>query len=633
MTDQNYAYLLTDETGLLLEIAQDGFFDFNPLTDGIYFIYGLNYVGDLIAEIGSDIFSQALAEGCFELTDANIQVNRISMEVVVDGGQITATTEQTAITFCADAGQDEFVVVQQTNNGLGDEYRFIVTDSDNRLIEIMETDTISFEFSPNGLYIIKGVSYAGTILAETGDNLNMVPFASGNFAFSENEIEVTRTSVDGGVITTLDGQSSIDISTLGEETVALVEVINNRTTEENYAYLLTDETGLLLEIVTDGSFDFNPLTNGTYFIYGLNYVGNLIAETGNNIFSQPLADGCFELSDTNIQINRTSMEVTVDGGQITSSTERNSFRLCVGAGQNEFITVRQNSNGIGDQYTFIVTDSDNQLIEIMETDSTSFESAPDGICYIKGVSYAGIVLAKSGDNLNTIPFASGNFAFSENEIEVTRIRVDGGHLSATTGATEISFCEEDDVSDTLNLVITTTSDKPYALTVIDGEGNLLEIIDGTTVDFSKYSRGFYFVRGVSYTGDVFIELGQDQSLVPFSTGCFNHSNSVQVFWVGTSDNCLTSTNDLDRNQFEMRLSPNPAQEQVTIEFDNPSGSNENGLIEIYNFNGQLVQQQPIQVWSENNRVEVDINAYADGIYLAKIQLGNYWGYQKFVKGN
>ena len=111
------------------------------------------------------------------------------------------------------------------------------------------------------------------------------------------------------------------------------------------------------------------------------------------------------------------------------------------------------------------------------------------------------------------------------------------------------------------------------------------------------------------------------------------SNSVQVFWVGTSDNCLTSTNDLDRNQFEMRLSPNPAQEQVTIEFDNPSGSNENGLIEIYNFNGQLVQQQPIQVWSENNRVEVDINAYADGIYLAKIQLGNYWGYQKFVKGN
>jgi len=601
-TEGNYTYLLTDEANLVLDMIADGAFDFNPLMSGTYFIYGLNYVGDLTVQIGEDIYSQPLTDGCFELSDATIEVNRILMEVIVDGGQITSATEQAAITLCVGAGQDDFISVQQINNGLGDQYRFIITDIDNQLIEILETDSIS-------------------------------PFASGNFAFSENAIEVTRTGVDGGVISTLDGQSIIEISTLGEETADIIEVVNNRMTEGNYTYLLTDERDLVLKIVADGSFDFNPLPDGTYFIYGLNYVGNLIAETGENIYLQALADGCFELSNANIPVNRISEEVTVDGGQITSSTEQTSFRLCVGAGQNEFVRVRQNNNGIGDQYKFIITDADNHLLEIMETDSTSFESAPDGVCFIKGVSYGGVILAKVGDNLNDAPFASGNFAFSENAIEVTRIGVDGGHISATTGETEVSFCEEDDVSDTLQVNITTTSDKPYALTVIDGEGNLLDIIDGKEIDFSKYSRGFYFIRGVSYTGDVFIELGQDQSLIPFSTGCFNHSNSVQVYWVGTSPDCLTSLNDLDQYQFEMRLSPNPAQEKVTIEFDNPSGNNENGLIEIYNLNGQLIYQQPLRVWSEANSVAIDVANYAEGLYMAKIQLGNFWGYQKFVKGN
>lgn len=271
----------------------------------------------------------------------------------------------------------------------------------------------------------------------------------------------------------------------------------------------------------------------------------------------------------------------------------------------------------------------------METDSTSFESAPDGICFIKGVSFAGTILAKVGDDLNTKPFASGNSAFSQNAIEVTRIGVDGGFLSTMTGEVEVAFCEDNNVSNLLHLDFTTSSDKPYALTVIDGEGNLLEIVDGNTVDFSKYPKGFYFIRGVSYTGDIYIELGEDQSQIPFSTGCFNHSNSVQVFWVGTSDNCLISTslNALDAYQFEMQLSPNPALEEIMIEFDNPNSGNEIGMIEIFNMNGQLLQWQPIQVWSDIHREAIDVHPLAEGIYMAKIQLGNYWGYQKFVKGN
>ena len=410
--------------------------------------------------------------------------------------------------------------------------------------------------------------------------------------------------------------------------------MNDIPTAENYAYLLTDAGGIIIETVFQNRFDFNKVGDGRYFIYGLNYSGALTAEIGENMNNHPLSDGCFAVSNSTIEVNRTTLAVTVDGGQIALTNEQLSITLCVGGGRNEFISVQQNSNGIGDQYKFIVTDEDNRLLEIMQTDSTSFESASDGVCFIKGVSYAGTILAKLGDNLDNQPFASGNFAFSNNEIEVTRIGVDGGHLSTTTGEVEVSFCEDDNVSgNVLHLEFTTTSDKPYALTLIDGAGNLLEIIDGSTVDFSKYPKGFYFVRGVSYSGDIFIEVGQDQSLIPFSTGCFNHSNSVQIFWVGTSDNCLTSINDFDQYQFEMRLSPNPAQEYVRIEFDNPTGGSETGLIEIYNLNGQLLHQEPIQAWSEKNTVDIATDSYLDGMYMAKIQLGNYWGYQKFVKSN
>ncbi len=633
ITAEQYVYLLADTAGVILEIVDHNLFNFNTIADGNYFIFGLNYSGTLTAEIGKRLNNHLLADGCFALSNSAVRVNRMTL-VAVDGGQVSLLGGQATADLClGGTASSELTFAHNTTSTA--EYAYVVVDEADKIVEISTENTIDFTNLMCSTCMVGGVSYAGEITAAVGDVFSDIVFSDGVYNISEDQVQVNRIQIDGGEISTAAGQSIIDITTTGDEIAELIEVINNGVESENYAYLLTDTLGLILEVTDQNLFDFNGLTDGSYLIYGLNYAGNLTAEIGRDMDEHPLADGCFALSNSTIQVNRTTLAVTVDGGQIALDNEQLSIRLCVGGGRNEFITAKRNSNGVGDQYKFVITDEDNRLLEIMQTDSTSFESAVDGLCFIKGVSYAGTILAKLGDDLDNQPFASGNYAFSQNEIEVTRIGVDGGHLTTTTGEVEVSFCEDDDVSDVLHLEYTTTSEKPYALTVIDGAGNLLEIVDGTTVDFSKYPKGFYFIRGVSYTGDVYIELGQDQSIIPFSTGCFNHSNSVQIYWVGTSDNCLTTTsvNDFDQYQFEMRLSPNPAQEYVRIEFDNPIGSNESGLIEIYNFNGQLIQQQPIQVWSENNAIAIDINAYLDGIYMAKIQLGNYWGYQKFVKGN
>ena len=634
-TNLSVIYFLMDEAGIVLEVSENGF-EIEQTEVGTCFVGGATYTGNLLIEVGVHAYDQAISDDCYAYSFNVVTIHK-ELEVIIppalDGGQVRVAGTQGLINLCLGDNIPDVVSFSHTTSST-ENYTYVITDEEGVIVKIT-TDTIQdFANLACRSCFIDGVSYTGNIIATVGDDFQNTIFTDGAYVVSENPVQIDLFNVEGGLISTHEDQIEVSVI-VGDELTDIVQLNTNSTADQHYTYLLMNEGGIVIAILTEAEFDFSMVADGSYYISGLSFSGELAITVGDDINSVPLASGCFDLSSTQVQVNKSTKEIEVNGGLIAIPLNAEAIKVCVGAGQNELIPLQHNSDALEASYKFIITDGDNHLLEILADSLANFETAPEGICFIKGVSYSGMILAKTGDNLSTTDFSSGNFAFSENAVQVTRTSVDGGFLSADTGETDLSFCQNDNGQNLLGFDFVTTSDKPYALTVIDSAGILLEIVEDVTIDFSKYDAGFYFIRGVSYSGEIFISAGEDQSQIPFSDECFHHSNSVRVFWEGATESCVvnttTSTNDFEPQQLALQLSPNPALDNILVEFNKIDQGFDKGLLEIYDMKGQLIHQQTIEAWAGDNRVEVKVENYASGIYLTKIQIGNYWGYEKFVK--
>jgi len=73
------------------------------------------------------------------------------------------------------------------------------------------------------------------------------------------------------------------------------------------------------------------------------------------------------------------------------------------------------------------------------------------------------------------------------------------------------------------------------------------------------------------------------------------------------------------------LYPNPANHNITIE--NTSANNNEGLIFIFNLQGQLLMQQPMS----QLKTDIDISGFANGMYFVKVKTDNVIKVKRFVK--
>ncbi len=82
----------------------------------------------------------------------------------------------------------------------------------------------------------------------------------------------------------------------------------------------------------------------------------------------------------------------------------------------------------------------------------------------------------------------------------------------------------------------------------------------------------------------------------------------------------TSINDLQTNQDELKVFPNPSTGQVNVEYF----SQNSGVLyyTIRNIYGEVLQQNTIQISADRNLFLVDISALPDGLYLLDTRKGN-----------
>ena len=86
------------------------------------------------------------------------------------------------------------------------------------------------------------------------------------------------------------------------------------------------------------------------------------------------------------------------------------------------IVVEFVSNGTSNSnFTYVITDDQNNILGIPPGNSQDFEGAGPGVCRVWGLSYTGTITAAAGDNAATTDLTDGCFDLSDNYIEVIRM--------------------------------------------------------------------------------------------------------------------------------------------------------------------------------------------------------------------
>ncbi len=510
----NYAYVITDDENNILGLPPGNSLDFEGAGEGICRVWGLSYTGSITAQVGDNAALVDLTDDCFDLSDNFITIIRTG----VDGGTVAMPNGETERETCAGDGVDDIVMFTHVT-GASANYAYVITDDENNILGIPPGDSQNFEGAGEGICRVWGLSYTGNITAQAGDNAAMVDLTDGCFDLSDNFITIIRTGVDGGTVAMPNGETERE-TCAGDGVDDIVMFTHDTGSGANYAYVITDDENNILGIPPGDSQNFEGAGEGICRVWGLSYTGNITAQAGDNAAMVALTDGCFDLSDNFITINR----IGVDGGTVAMPNGETERETCAGDGIDDIVMFTHDT-GSGANYAYVITDDENNILGIPPGDSQNFEGAGEGVCRVWGLSYTGNITAQAGDNAAMVALTDGCFDLSDNFITINRIGVDGGTVAMPNGETERETCAGDGIDDIVMFTHDTGSSANYAYVITDDENNILGIPPGDSQNFEGAGEGICRVWGLSYTGSIIAQAGDNAAMVDLTDGCFDLSDN------------------------------------------------------------------------------------------------------------
>ncbi|MEQ8702668.1 MAG: T9SS type A sorting domain-containing protein [Phaeodactylibacter sp.] len=532
-----FGYLITDENNIILEVSIDNTLSFEGLGEGNFRVWAFAWLGQITAEPGQDAATAGLATICGALTTNFIPV----VNFVPDGGEVALTDGSTSQFICPEDGISDVLSFTSTGDMTAG-YVYLLTDENNIIIEIIDGDSYDFDLLSEGNYRVWGLAYAGDLLAEPGDDAAATQLAESCFGLSDNFIEIERALPDGGTVALEDGSTNALVC-VNDGQPDVLTFTNQTQATAPYVYVITDDNNVILSIVSGDSFDFDDASAGICRVWGLSYTGSLTAMEGEDAAAADLSDGCFNLSDNFITVDRQE----ADGATVRLEDGGDETFACVGDGVADVISF-VNTSGGADEYTYLITDTDNLILAIAPSGSFDFEGADVGICRVWGLAYGGTLLAEVGDDAATTALADGCFGLSDNFITVRREAVEGGTVAAESGTDPIFVCP-DGTPNTIGFETTGTSTGTYAYVITTDELSIVGLADGNTFDFDALTEGTYYAWGLAYTGTLTAGAGDDASAVALSDECYELSGNFVTVVVETPNGGTVSTADGETTVF------------------------------------------------------------------------------------
>jgi hypothetical protein len=212
--------------------------------------------------------------------------------------------------------------------------------------------------------------------------------------------------------------------------------------------------------------------------------------------------GCFSLSNS-ISVFRT--EVT--GGFVTTVDGDTEIEFNLNDSIPDIYDFSV-AGEVGTNFTFVVTDDQNNILAVPDNNTVDFSDAGPGICRVWGLAYEGNIIAEAGDNAGEVDLADDCFSLSSNFVTVTRVEgLQGGNPTTflQQASSEVLLDANlypNPVSDQLQIAIETniSDDEPLQLDIVNLNGQVVrqQRLDAhaqtVVLDIANLEGGTYFFR-------------------------------------------------------------------------------------------------------------------------------------------
>ena len=531
----SFTYAITDTNDVVVAIPDSNSYDFNTLDQETSRVYGIAYIGNLTLNIGDTISSSAtLSDACFDISDNFLEV----IQTTPEAGTVQRTNGETTALLCP--GEEAMLAIENLD-AAPTPFTLVLTDGDDVVIEVLETNTVDFGTQDPGSYRIYGVSFTGNPSINAGDTLSSATLSDDCFDISDNFVEVTIQFVEGGQVSLENGSRMTEVCVQDGEADELIFVNNSTAEDASYIYILTNEDNEVILPLFGDRIDFDvDLITGVNRVWGLSYTGEFNLSTGQDIMASTLSDGCFNLSSTFVTI----IKSRVIGGEISLPDSSLTAQICP-EGQADTLSFVTSGSSTGD-YAYIATTTDGRIVEVSADTLLAIGTIAADSLNIYGLAYSGELQATEGQFITDAALSDACFTLSQNSVLVTAVRPNTGAIALVGGSTDTLLCPEG-MGTALPVLAPDASGGTTISILTDTAGTIITIQEG--LDFSLpagLEQGNYQLWAATYTGTLTLEAGQSLAENPVSNDCFALSmQGINIRWEAPFAGDLSFTDGSD----------------------------------------------------------------------------------------
>lgn len=237
-----------------------------------------------------------------------------------------------------------------------------------------------------------------------------------------------------------------------------------------------------------------------------------------------MATGCYNLSVNSFPV----YSIIPDGQTVSTDDGLATVYTCPGDGVADIVSFATTSTD--PNFTFVVTDENNIILDFVEGVSYDFDGAPAGTCRVWGVSAVGDITTDAiGGDIQTVIFSENCFDLSDNFVEIIRSVPEGGSVSLSDGSDAIAVCSNEESPGILTFGSETASLAPYAFLLTDGNNEIQQQLEGNTLDPATLPIGVSRIWGLSFTGNLSFAGEDVVTEATLSDDCFELSgNFIEI---------------------------------------------------------------------------------------------------------
>jgi hypothetical protein len=510
-----YTYLLTNSNNLILAIQSNGIFDFKNLPSGKYYIQGLAYTGVLQAKAGQLLDAVPLSKNCFTKTFKSIEIEKKSPL----GGEISLEDSQSSKKyFCTQFTSSDSIKINHSGDSYLN-YSFLVMDGNNNIKGVEKESTIHLNKYPTGSYKIVGLSHLSALPNLINEPLGRVISLLNCIDISKNQIElyIENINVSNFKSARTKGDSIWCVNT--PETLSLT-AIGTGSDNVQLIWVATDSAGKVLGLNKNpDSIPMSRINETLFQFYALAFTGNLTLNIGDDINKSAVSTGCFDLSETFYSVRKKETK----GGIVRFSNPNQLTNICLSPTSNYNVqAVRVNS--LGEKYIYLLTNGRGEIINTSISGQFSINNLNTGQYSISGLSYTGSLSFGTGSRMDTTIFSNECYSLSENTLNFQKTITDGAMISFDDGQSAVNTCKglKNKTFELKNNALIT---QKYAYALTNESGKIIQIEKGNTLQLNDSSLLVYYLRGIAYSGELTLKLGDNINGTFLSTGCHSLSKN------------------------------------------------------------------------------------------------------------